>query len=99
MAFAHVLSLKALFDNIKNEIFNVGYGKGYSVKEVIHKVKKATNVDFRVSESARREGDPPFLVADSSKIKHLLGWEPKYDNLEYIINTAWEWEKKLSKIQ
>jgi UDP-glucose 4-epimerase len=99
LAFAHVLSLKALFGNIKNEIFNVGYGNGYSVKEVIGKVKKVTNIDFKVSESARREGDPPFLVADSSKIKQLLGWLPKYNDLEYIINTAWEWEKKLSKTQ
>lgn len=99
LAFAHVLSLKAFFANIKNEVFNVGYGKGYSVKEVISKVKKVTNIDFRVDEAARREGDPPFLVADSSKIKQVLGWQPKYDDLEYIISTAWEWEKKLSKIQ
>ncbi|OSS41440.1 UDP-glucose 4-epimerase [Desulfurella amilsii] len=99
LALAHVLSLKALFNNIKNEVFNVGYGNGYSVKEVISKVKKVTNIDFNVCSAPRREGDPPFLVADSSKIKQMLGWQPKYNDLEYIINTAWEWEKKLSKIQ
>jgi UDP-glucose 4-epimerase len=52
-----------------------------------------TEIDFRVEETERREGDPPALVADSSKIKQRLNWHPKYDDLKYIIKTAWEWEK------
>jgi UDP-glucose 4-epimerase len=57
--------------------------------------RKVTGVDFPVAEVGRREGDPPVLVADSSKIKNRLNWSPRYDDLELIIATAWEWEKKL----
>ncbi|WP_291493002.1 UDP-glucose 4-epimerase GalE [Desulfurella sp.] len=96
LAFAHLLSLKALFNNIKNEAFNVGYSNGYSVKEVINKVKEVTKIDFKVVTAKRREGDPAYLVASNNKIKELLKWQPKYNNLEYIIQTAWEWEKKLN---
>ncbi len=98
LAFAHLLSLTSLFGKVKNEVFNVGYSKGYSVKEVINKVKKVTKIDFKVIESKRREGDPAYLVACNDKIKTILNWQPKYDDLEFIIQTAWEWEKKLSRI-
>jgi len=93
---AHVLALEHLFDNPESDIFNLGYGHGYSVKEVVRTVKEVTSIDFPVVESGRREGDPPSLVADSSKIKRKLLWEPKYDDLSYIIQTAWNWEKKLA---
>ncbi|MGB9755283.1 MAG: UDP-glucose 4-epimerase GalE [Desulfurella sp.] len=99
LAQAHLSALRALNYNIKNEIFNIGYGTGYSVQEVIMKAKEITNIDFKVVTVQRREGDPPFLVADNTKIKELLKWVPKYDSLNYIIQTAWEWEKKLSKLQ
>jgi UDP-glucose 4-epimerase len=92
---AHVLSLRYLSGN-KSAVFNCGYGHGYSVREVIEKVKKVTGIDFRVTETGRRDGDPPSLVADSSKIKQELAWSPKHDDLEYIVRTAWEWEKKCS---
>jgi UDP-glucose 4-epimerase len=76
----------------ESDVFNVGYGHGYSVKEVVETAKKVTGIDFPVEETGRREGDPAVLVADSSKIREKLGWNPKYDNLEFIIKTAWNWE-------
>ncbi len=94
---AHLLSLDYLLTNNQSRILNCGYGHGYSVREVVDKVKKVTGIDFRVNESGRRVGDPPALIADPTKIKRELGWEPAHNNLEYIIKTAWEWEKKLSK--
>lgn len=97
LAQAHVSALKAFNSNIRNEAFNVGYSSGYSVKEVVIKTKEITNINFKVVTATRREGDPPFLVADNTKIKKLLKWLPKYNSLEYIIQTAWKWEKKLSK--
>ena len=55
-------------------------------------VKKVTGRDFKVVEAPRRPGDPPQLVADSSKIRNMLGWKPLYDDLEFIVKTAWHWE-------
>ena len=75
-------------------VFNCGYGHGYSVKEVIEVAKKVTGIDFKVEETERRPGDPAVLVADSTKLKKNLGWEPRFDDLEYIIQTAWNWEIK-----
>jgi UDP-glucose 4-epimerase len=92
---AHVLALEYLSRKGESRVFNCGYGHGYSVREVVEKVKKVTGRDFAVREVARREGDPPSLVADSSRIKKALGWKPKHDDLEYIIKTAWDWEQKL----
>lgn len=92
---AHLLALDYLSAGKKSRVFNCGYGHGYSVKEVVEKVKQVTGVDFKVTKTPRRAGDPPSLVADSSRIRNELGWKPAHDDLEYIIRTAWEWEKKL----
>jgi UDP-glucose 4-epimerase len=94
LAEAHILALKYLLDGGKSEIFNCGYGHGYSVREVVAAVKKVTGIDFNVEETGRREGDPPILIADNRKIKQRLNWKPKYDDLEYIISTAWKWENR-----
>ena len=93
LADAHVLSLRYLADGGKSDVMNCGYGHGSSVKEVIKMTKKVTNRDFRVAEKARRPGDPPALIADSSKLKEKLQWTPRYDDLEYIIRTALSWEQ------
>lgn len=93
LADAHIRALEYLGEGGKSEVFNCGYGHGYSVKEVIAVVKKVTGVDFHVEEAQRREGDPPVVVADSAKIRRELVWKPSYDDLEYIVRTAWEWEK------
>ena len=92
---AHMLALGYLLAGNKSRVFNCGYGHGYSVREVVEKVKQVTGVDFRVNETARRAGDPPSLIADSSRIRGELGWRPDHDDLEYIIRTAWQWEKLL----
>lgn len=92
---AHMLALEHLAKGGGSRAFNCGYGHGYSVKEVVQMVKQVTGIDFPVRIVGRREGDPPGLVADSSRIRKELVWKPVHDDLEYIIRTAWEWEKKL----
>jgi len=92
LADAHILALEYLLSGGKSEVFNVGYGKGFTVKEVVEMVKKVTGRDFKVGETDRRPGDPPELVAKVDKIKKVLGWKPKYDDLEFIVKTAWNWE-------
>jgi UDP-glucose 4-epimerase len=92
---AHILALDYLSKGKPSRVFNCGYGHGYSVREVVEKVKQVTEIDFAVQEAGRREGDPSVIVADSDRIKRELGWMPKYDDLDYIIRTAWAWEQKL----
>ncbi len=89
---AHVLALNYLLEGNKSDVFNCGYGQGYSVKEVIAAVKKVTGRDFEVRETARRPGDPPVLVADNRKILERLNWQPKHNDLEFMVKTAWQWE-------
>jgi UDP-glucose 4-epimerase len=93
LADAHIKALDYL-ENEKSDIFNVGYGKGASVKEVIDTVKKVSGIDFRVEEAKRRAGDPAMLISNCDKIKEKMQWTPKYDDLEFICKTAYEWEKK-----
>ncbi len=97
LAEAHVCALEYLLDKRESTILNCGYGTGYSVREVVSTVKKVTGVDFPVEETVRRAGDPTALVADSSKLVRLTGWKSRYNDLEYIIRTAWEWERKLNR--
>ncbi len=92
LAEAHILALDYLMKEHKSDVFNLGYGRGYSVKEVVKTAKKITGIDFPVEETDRRPGDPAVLIADSTKAKETLNWKPKYDNLEFIIKTAWNWE-------
>ncbi|MFN3947014.1 MAG: GDP-mannose 4,6-dehydratase, partial [Aquificaceae bacterium] len=90
---AHINALEYLQKEGKSDTFNIGYGRGYSVLEVIQKVKEVSGVDFKVVYASRREGDPPALVADNTKAKEVLKWQPKYDDLSFIIQTALNWEK------
>jgi UDP-glucose 4-epimerase len=94
LADAHAMALEYLAKSDTSDILNCGYGHGYSVREVVSAAKKVTGIDFRVSETGRREGDPPALIAKNGKIRQLLGWNPRFDDLEYIIRTAWDWERK-----
>lgn len=93
LARAHVLALKYLIDGGKSDCFNLGNGKGFSVKQVITMVKKVTGKKFEVIESDRRAGDPPILIASNQKIQDKLKWKPEY-GLEEIIESAWKWYKK-----
>ncbi len=97
LARAHVLALDYLMDTGKSEVMNCGYGHGFSVKEVVSMVKQVTGVDFPVIEAERRAGDPPALVAGNARLKTRTGWEPRHDDLEFIIRTAWDWEHKLDQ--
>jgi UDP-glucose 4-epimerase len=94
LADVHIKALNYL-DNNKSDIFNVGYSKGVSVKEIIKIMKKVSNTNFKVEIAERRKGDPAILVANSDKIIEKMKWSPKYNNLEFICKTAYEWEKKL----
>ena len=93
LASAHLSALTYLEQHNKSEIFNVGYGRGYSVLEVIEMVKRVSGVDFRVVDAARRAGDPAILIADNAKICALTDWKPRFDDLTYIVKSAYEWEK------
>ncbi len=95
LADAHIRALDHLLNNGASDILNCGYGHGFSVREVVRTVKKVTGIDFSVEKTARREGDPPVLVADNSSIKERLNWKPAHDDLEFIIQSAWNWEKGL----
>ncbi len=96
LAEAHLIALEYLLEGGESEVFNCGYGKGYSVLEVVETTKKVTGIDFKVEFTSRREGDPPVLIADNTKFRKTFSWNPKYDDLEFIISTAWEWEKKFN---
>jgi UDP-glucose 4-epimerase len=92
LADLHVLALGYLEGGGKSEVFNCGYGHGFSVREVIRAVKKVSGVDFLVEEKGRRAGDAASLIADSSKVKKTFAWIPAHDNLELICRTAFQWE-------
>ncbi len=88
----HLMAMDYILQSDESLIINCGYGHGYSVREVIEAARRVTGRDFKVVEGGRRPGDAPVLVADNSKSLKLLGWKPLYDDLEYIIETAWKWE-------
>ena len=94
LADAHVKALEYLARGGKSEVLNCGYGHGMSVKEVIAQVKKVTGVNFSVVESPRRPGDPASLTAKVDRIHSVIGWKPKFDDINIIVNSAYEWEKK-----
>jgi len=93
LASAHIVALDHLAQGGESRIFNCGYGHGYSVKEVVKVARQVTGIDFTVEETGRRAGDSATLVADSTMLQRDLGWRPRYDDLGYIIRTAWEWER------
>lgn len=93
MAQAHILAVKYLQKGGKSDIFNLGNGVGYSVREVIEAARQVTGHSIPAIESERRAGDPARLVASSEKAKRILGWNPSHDSLEEIIASAWNWHK------
>ncbi|MEA1884407.1 MAG: UDP-glucose 4-epimerase GalE [Thermotogota bacterium] len=93
LASAHILSLEKLMNGGKSEVFNLGNGVGFSVKEVIERTKNVTGENIKTIETNRRPGDPAVLIASSEKIIQQLNWKPQYNDLEEIIATAWKWHK------
>jgi UDP-glucose 4-epimerase len=97
LASAHLAALRYLENGGESVTLNVGYGQGASVREVIEVVHRVSGVDFPVEEALRRLGDPAMLVARADRIRRVLDWEPRYNDLETIVADAWRWEQKLQK--
>ncbi|AJA46700.1 UDP-glucose 4-epimerase [Clostridium pasteurianum DSM 525 = ATCC 6013] len=93
LAAAHLLALKRLKNGGESRIYNLGNGKGFSVKEMIEVTRKVTGIDIKAEVAPRRAGDPATLIASSEKAIEELGWKPKYNSVETIIETAWNWHK------
>ncbi len=93
LAKAHILAVEALEAGESSNIYNLGSGSGYSVKEVINTAREVTGKKIIAEPADRRPGDPPVLIASSAKIKEDLNWQPEFEDLEKIISTAWNWHK------
>ncbi|MDE6357728.1 MAG: UDP-glucose 4-epimerase GalE [Eubacteriales bacterium] len=93
LAQAHILAMKYLINGGENNIFNLGNGVGFTVKEVIKAAENVTGMNIKSVISGRRAGDPQTLVASSEKAKNVLGWKPEFTNIEDIIASAWKWHK------
>ena len=91
LAQAHILAVKYLMEGNESNIFNLGNGVGFTVKEVIETARKVTGKPIKAVEEGRRAGDPAVLIASSEKAKNILGWKPEHANLEEIIASAWKW--------
>jgi len=91
LANAHVLGLKYLQESAGVAAFNLGTGRGYSVREIIDAARRVTGRDLRIVEGPRRPGDPPELVADATRARRILGWRPDWVDIESVIETAWRW--------
>ena len=94
LAIAHVLGLEYLIKGGKTDVFNLGNGNGFSVKEVIETARQVTGRDITAVECDRRPGDPPALVGSGEKARQILGWNPQYSDLNTIISHAWQWHQK-----
>ena len=95
LADIHLVSAKYLMKNKRSNIFNCGYGKGFSVKEVINTYNKILDKKIKFKIGPRRAGDSKLIVANPNKFMQTLSWKPQYDDLKYILKTAYEWEKKI----
>lgn len=93
LAQAHILAMKYLIDGGESNVFNLGNGVGFTVKEVIEAARKVTGHPIPAVVAPRRGGDPAKLIASSEKAKSVLGWKPEHADLEEIIATAWKWHK------
>jgi UDP-glucose 4-epimerase len=94
LAQAHFLALKYLLADGKTDVFNLGNGNGFSVKEVIATARKITGKEIKAVECDRRPGDPPALVGSGEKAQKILGWQPQYSDIEAIVTHAWQWHQK-----
>jgi len=93
LAAAHIAALKHLLAGGRSDKFNVGTGQGFSVKQVVEAVERVTGKKVPFTMGPRREGDPPELVADSTRLQTVLGWKPKFSRLEDIVETAWNFSR------
>lgn len=94
LADAHVLALNRLLCGAASDVFNLGNGQGFSVREVVDSVERITGLKVPVTLGARRPGDPAALVSDATKARSELGWSPTLDDLDEIVRTAWAWHQR-----
>lgn len=94
LADAHVLGLEFLLKGGDSQVFNLGNGNGFSVREVIETAKEVTGREIKIVEGSRRPGDVPVLVGSSDKAREILGWSPQYPDLPEIVAHAWQWHQK-----
>ena len=94
LAQAHILGLEYLLKGGSTEVFNLGNGQGFSIREVIEAARVVTGRPIAVTLADRRPGDPPILVGSGEKAKQVLGWNPQYADLETILKHAWQWHQK-----
>jgi UDP-glucose 4-epimerase len=92
IADAHVSAITEI-DRVSGDAFNVGNSRGYSIREVVETARRVTGQPIPAIEATRRPGDPAVLVADASKLRRTLGWEPRYSTLDAILSTAWKWKQ------
>ena len=97
LATAHLDALEYLRSGGASTVLNVGYGHGYSVREVLKSVERVSGARLTVREEPRRAGDPPSLVAHAERIRSVLGWKPRLDDLDTIVRTSLAWEKRLAR--
>ncbi len=97
LAAAHIAALDYLKNGGASTAFNLGNGNGFSVKEVIQTAERITGKSIKIIEGPRRPGDPPTLVGNADKARRILNWQPRYANLEEIVQTAWKWELSRTK--
>ncbi len=98
LAHAHIKALEYITKGGSSDSFNLGVGKGYSNREVIQMVEQVVGREIPKKVVGRRPGDPATIWADNTKVKKVLGWEPKYSDLKTIVESAWKWEKNKFKI-
>jgi UDP-arabinose 4-epimerase len=91
LAAAHVLGVDYLLQNRPNAVLNLGTGKGCSVKEIVNAIENVTGIAVPVREAPRRAGDPPEIICNASKCEELLGWTPKYSDIDTLISSSWKW--------
>ncbi len=96
LASAHLDALAYLRNGGESRVLNCGYGHGYSVREVLAAVERAHGAPLEIIEGDRRPGDPPELVAVADRVRDVLGWEPRYDDLDTIVRTSLEWERRIA---
>ncbi len=99
LAEAHLQALELLRGGGESITLNCGYGRGYSVREVVEAVSRVSGEMLPFTVGPRRPGDPPQLIADSAAIRTVLDWRPRYDDIDFIVRTAMDWERKLAELE
>jgi UDP-glucose 4-epimerase len=96
LASAHLDALTYLRGGGESTVLNCGYGHGYSVREVLAAVEQANGSPLNIAEEPRRAGDPPELIAVANRVRDVLGWQPRFDDLDTIVRTSLAWERKIA---